>query len=242
VGLTADEIRDDPTWTILIPTLQRRESRFTVLRDELLRQTESYGGLVRVCALWNRGQRPLGELRQALVTYVLSDYVSFVDDDDEVPAYFVEEVVRALESWPDQVGWRMQCIRDGAMLKPTFHSIKYGSWWEDDAGYYRDVSHLNPVRHTLALQCDFRLGDPPEDVAWVSQMRRLVRTEQMVSDRVMYYYRSSSVDSTWQLGSVSPPTSEELAAEPPYVAHPHFFYHPRSYRPNNLGVSCPIES
>jgi hypothetical protein len=225
-------IEEDPTWTILVPTLQRRENRFAVLRDELLRQTEPYGGRVRVCALWNRGQRALGELRQALVTYVLSDYVSFVDDDDEVPAYFVEEVVRALESWPDQVGWRMQCIRDGAMLKPTFHSVKYGSWCEDDAGYYRDVSHLNPVRRDLAIKCDFREGSPPEDVAWVKQMRGLVRTEQMVPDRIMYYYRSSSADSTWQLGSVAPPTAEELESEPPYVAHRDFFYHPWSYGPN----------
>lgn len=218
-----------PTWTILVATLQRRENRFATLRDELLRQTDRHGGRVRVCALWNRGQHPLGELRQHLVTYVASDYVSFVDDDDEVPSYFVDEVVKALESRPDQVGWRMQCIRDGAMLKPTYHGLRYGSWWEDDAGYYRDVSHLNPVRRELALRCDFRKGEPPEDVAWVDQMRGLVKSEVSVPDKIMYYYRSSSADSTWQLGSVSPPTEAELASEPPFVGHINFFYHPWSY-------------
>lgn len=224
---------DEPTWTVLVATLQRRGDRFAVLRDELLRQTEPYGGRVRVCALWNRGQRPLSQVRQALVEYVTSDYVSFVDDDDEVPGYFVEKVVEQLESWPDQVGWRMQCVQDGVALKPTYHSLGYGCWYEDDAGYYRDVSHLNPVRLKLALQCDFRHGDPPEDVSWVSQMRRLVRTERCVpSSWIMYYYRASSADSTWRPGSVAPPTAEELAAEPPYVAHPNFFYHPLSYGPN----------
>lgn len=220
---------EKPTWTILVATLQQREERFATLRDEILRQTEPYDGRVRVCALWNRGQRRLSELRQFLVEYVVSDYVSFVDDDDEVPCYFVEEVVKALESWPDQVGWRMQCVWGLRELKPTFHSVRYGSWYEDETGYYRDVSHLNPIRHALALQCDFRLGDPPEDVAWVEQARRLVRTEQCVPyDKVMYRYLYSPEDSTWHPGSVPPPSEAQLASGPPYVAHRNFFYHPLS--------------
>jgi len=213
-----------PTWEILIASLQQRSERLRELLDVLLPQTEPYAGEVKVHVLLNRGERPLSHVRQELVHYACGYYTSFVDDDDAVPPYFVERVMTCLEERPDYVGWRMQCYVDGEPLKPTFHSLRYGGWFEDEHGYYRDVSHLNPTIATVVDRVDFRRGDPPEDVAWSTQVRALnaLKTECYVDD-VMYYYRSSPADSTWRGEGVRPNEGTPLV-----VDHPHFAYNPRS--------------
>lgn len=218
-------IESEPRWEILIATLGRRASHLRALLDQLLPQTVAYDGQVRVTALWNNGEWLLAEIRQALVEHATGRYVSFVDDDDEVPPYFVDEVWRALKSEPDQVGWQMQAYVDGVTLKPTYHSLRHGGWFEDDHGYYRDVSHLNPVRRDLALRCNFTRYEPPEDVSWVQQLREHVKTEAYV-DRVMYHYHASSSDSTWRPGSVNPSEANYVKL---VVDHPHFAWHPWSY-------------
>lgn len=212
-----------PSWTILIATIGRRIESLNQLLTCVLPQTESHRGSVRVLALWNNGEQRLADVRQALVDEATSDYVSFVDDDDELPDDHVQRVVCALATRPDYVGWAMQCYRDGVALKPTFHSLEYTGWFEDDVAYYRDVSHLNPVKRELALRCDFRRTEPPEDVAWATQLRPHVRSQEYIPD-VMYCYHSSSADSTWQPGSVRPEGFTRATVE-----HPNFAWHPWSF-------------
>lgn len=213
------------TWTICIATLGQRSDRFQRLLGVLLPQVDEQRGRVNVSALWNNGERPLGEVRQALVEDATGDYVSFIDDDDVVPHYFVPEIITALDQEPvvDYVGFQLQCYVDGTELKPTYHSLRYKQWWDDDSGYYRDVSHLNPVRRELALRVDFRVGEPPEDVSWVDQLRPYVKTERYV-DKVMYRYYSSAWDTTWRPGSVTSATRFTR----PMIVNSNFSYHPWS--------------
>jgi glycosyltransferase involved in cell wall biosynthesis len=210
----------EPTWTILVASLAQRHAFLSQLLRGLTPQlTDDF---TTVLVLVNRGERPLGAVRQDLVEHATSDYVSFVDDDDDLPPYHVQAVREALRERPDYVGWRMQTWVDGEMLKPTYHSLRYASWYDDDHGYYRDVSHLNPVRRDLALLGDFRRGDPPEDVSWASQLRGHLRREVYV-DRVMYHYRHRTGDSTWAGTGIS------AAHFPPLdVTHPRLSYHPAS--------------
>jgi hypothetical protein len=220
-----------PTWTILVATIGRRRQLFTRLVGELTRQARPHAGRVKIIALWNNGERPLGHVRQALIESATTDYVSFVDDDDQLPEYHVDEVLTALgDGDVDYVGWRMQCYIDGVKMKPTFHSLRYKNWYEDETGYYRDVSHLNPVRRSLALRCDFARTEPPEDVAWVNQLRPHVKTERYV-DRVMYHYFSSPGDSTWRPGSVQAKNFRRVE-----VSDVNFTYHPWSFTIDALGT------
>lgn len=212
-----------PKWTILVATLGQRGDRLQRLMEQLLPQVDKHDGAVTVSALWNNGERPLSHVRQALVDNAQSEYISFIDDDDMVPEDFVDTIVPLLDG-VDYVGWQMQTYVDGVALKPTFHSLRYDHWWDDSAGYYRDVSHLNPISTLLARQVDFRRTSPPEDVAWVDQIRPFVLTEHYVGDgKIMYYYQSSTGDSTWQPGSVTPGDYARVQFDSPF-----FSYHPES--------------
>lgn len=191
------------TWTILIATLAERRDLLRRLLDTLLPQTEPYDGAVQVLAWWNNGTPSIYEIRQDMLQSASADYVCWVDDDDLVPAYYVAEIMRALEQDPDYVGFHVECWSNGRFLATAYHSLRYGGWYGTPPALFRDVSHVNPVRTSLAKQAYFTRARPgePEDRAWVAQLRGLPRTEVLV-DKIMYHYlatdRSAAVTSTWQ--------------------------------------------
>lgn len=209
-------------WMILIATIGRRRDKLAKLLDHLTPQTEPYRGDVEVRAYWNNGERPLAEVRQALVEFAADDgaeYISFIDDDDTPSEVYVDMVMRALEHSPDYVGWRMQHYADGRPSKPTYHSLAYGRWYDDDEGYYRDISHLNPIRTELAMKADFRHTSPPEDVAWCDQLRGKLLSEVVIAPTVVMYHYYSTGDSTWMPGRVKHEGHERLD-----YRHPYFDY------------------
>lgn len=211
-----------PTWTILIATLAVRTDRFTRLLAMLLPQTDEYHGAVTVCAYRNNAERPLSHIRAALLDQAESAYVSFVDDDDLVAEDYVAAILPLLDG-VDQVGFRMQHYANGVPSKPTYHSLRYDGWWDDDRGYYRDVSHLNPIRTEIARRVDYRQCEPPEDVAWADHVRQFVTTEHYVGSCMYHYY--SSADSTWARPDVAVTTTPPSKVT---VDHPNFTYHPES--------------
>jgi hypothetical protein len=230
-------VTDGPTWTILIPTLGQRAALFERLMAVLLPQLEPHEGRVRVVAWWNNGEPSLASIRQAMVQETTSDYVSFVDDDDLVPEYFVDEVMTALSSWPDYVGWQTHYTSNGVDHGLVDHSLRHGGWAERKNPYalLRDITHINPMRTEVAKRGDFRKGarlGKPEDRPWVDQIRRtgLLQTEVYV-DKVMYEYLWRNDTSAWR----KPSRIDRRPSVRPVVDSPYFSWHPSS-----AGTTAPI--
>lgn len=214
----------DPTWTILIPTIARRADLFERLLGILLPQLDVHAGDVRVLAYLNHGDPPLGAVRDALVRQADTDYVSFVDDDDMVSSDYVEQVVAALRSRPDHVGFWLDLYRNGDFIEHVRHSIAGPRRWCRVGGVlHRDLTHIDPIRRDIALRGTFvpmRLGRP-EDRHWVRQVRPFVRTEQFV-DSTLYCYLYVPEASAWD-GRNALDVGERKPVE-----HPYFAWHPES--------------
>lgn len=130
----------------------------------------------------------LGENRDILLRLARSEYVAWVDDDDFVDPAYIETILPLLDG-VDYVGFDLQCYIDGTALPHlTHHSLQFGNWYEDETGYYRDISHVNPIRRELALLEPFE-GGHGEDKRWADRMRArgVLKTEHVIS-RVMYRY------------------------------------------------------
>lgn len=163
-----------------------------------MKQVRPYKGEIEVLAYWNNGEKPLAQIRQDLVDAAKGDYISFIDDDDTVPDYYCDEVMKAIRRKPDYVGWQMQAYHNREPLKPTYHSIKYDGWHEDEKGFYRDISHLNPIKRSIAKKVNFtHEEDYPEDAPWAKRVAPYVVTEAYI-DKTMYHYLHSTDDSTWR--------------------------------------------
>lgn len=176
---------------------------------------------MRVLAWWNNGDPPLPAIRQALVEATTTEYLSFVDDDDMVPDYFADEVVRALQQRPDKVSWQTQIYLCGRPKQVAYHGLKYGRWYAGRNGLYRDVTHITPIRSQIAKLADFRRikGSQPEDQAWVQQIRGHLRTEAVI-DKVMYHYLYNPRQSTRRGRRIEASSSEPYQPDSPF-----FDYH-----------------
>lgn len=210
-----------PKLSILIATVGERDERFQRLIGILAPQVQTYKGDVEVLVYWNNFEKSMGEIRQALVEEAKGEYVCFIDDDDSVPMYYGEKILKAIEKKPDYIGWKMQLWHNGEKMKPTFHSIKYTKWYDDEHGYYRNISHLNPIRKDVALKVGFENSKVAEDQPWATKIAPLVDTEEYIDD-VMYYYYHNSNDSIWRADKV--PDSDYIR---PFLGQ-YFRYHPDS--------------
>lgn len=220
-----------PTWAILVPTLGERRALFLRLMNGLLSQLDHWGGRVTVRAWFNNGTPPLPTIRQYMVRDAGSDYISFVDDDDLVAPFYVDEVMSALGQEPDYVGFQVQCYSDGKPTAIAHHSLKHGDWINLPDRYLRDISHINPMRTKIAQTADFRQARPgaAEDRAWVSQLRRggLLKSEVTVN-KILYHYlystsRKAGQGSRWR----HPERSIHRTGHRPEVHHPHFTWSDR---------------
>ncbi len=180
-------------WDILIATIPHRHEKLCGLLAELDRQWQpGVGALVYRDNL----EHIVGAKRQALLESSRADYVSFVDDDDEVAPDYVARIVAAiLRSSPDYVGFTVKLTCDGELVQPALHSLKCGGWFWDQYVLLRDFSHLNPIRRQLALLARFD-GEVGEDRRWADVMRarNRVRTEEWLGVEWAYHYRMLSAD------------------------------------------------
>lgn len=208
----------NPKLSILIATIGRRKDSFIKLMASLMPQTE--GKEVEVIAYWNNGEESIGHIRQALLEEAKGDYVCFVDDDDEVPDYYCDAILEHLGE--DYVGFQVELFEKNKKMLPVFHSIKYGVWHQDDKGYYRGITHLNPIRRELALQGEFGKQGLGEDETWARTMMSLVKTEKYIHE-IMYYYRHDADETTF--GGAYQPWAKYKR---PVYGHTNFRWHPKS--------------
>jgi glycosyl transferase family 2 len=206
-----------PTWSILVPTLGERRPLFERLMAGLLPQLDPFGGQVRVVGWHNDGSPSLPKIRQTMVATAPTEYVSFVDDDDLVSPDYVAEVVAALGTRPDYVGFQVQCYSDGAPTAVAYHSLEFSRWRNLPGRYERDISHVNPIKTRLARRADFTQGGPrrAEDRIWADQLRRsrLLRT-QVVVPRILYHYLYAPGGSRWQVPQTIQPGERSATIHP----------------------------
>lgn len=184
----------NPKWELLILTQPGREEFLARVCAVLRPQLEEFPD-VKLTVRVHDPVLDLGQNRQAMRDESVGAYSNFIDDDDLVPANYVASIYPLLDG-VDYIGFALQMYSDGDKQKPTYHSLRYKEWNADQDGYYRDISHLNPIRRELALAVTMS-GGFGEDARWSDGLRRLgiVKTEHYVQDVMYFYYwRSSKTD------------------------------------------------
>lgn len=216
-----------PTWSILVPTLGERRPLFERLMGQLLPQAAQHGARVQVVGRFNNGTPSLPKIRQAMIRAASTEYVSFVDDDDVVSPDYVGRILEALNQKPDYVGFQVQCYSNGRPIAVAYHSLEFRRWRNMPGRFERDISHINPIRTTLARKGDFsttRTGGA-EDRAWAEQLRRgKVLKTQVVIDRILYHYLQVTPEhatgSRWKDPKLIRPGARSV------IDHPNFTWSP----------------
>jgi len=210
-----------PVWTVLIATLGRRRHQLGSLLEGLLPQVEAVGGQVTVEALWNNGERSCGLVRQDLLDHAASEYVCFVDDDDDVADDYVAKILPLLDG-VDYVGFDVDLDVPGqpGIHRRASHSLRHAEW--DNGTLLRHVTHLNPVKRELARKVPFPDISYQEDYAWANAMREHLDTEHYLAE-VMYFYMPAG-----EIGAGSVPDRDRTPRYRLPVDSPYFSWNPAS--------------
>lgn len=172
--------------TIAIATVPQRAKKLKELMAVLLPQVDKYDGQIEVLIYFNNYERSLGYIRQGLLDEAKGEYICHIDDDDLVPDDYCDTILPLLDG-VDYIGFQVDFYDGGKKMNPVYHSLQYSRWYQDDKGYYRGITHLNPVRTELARQSSFPVEYTiGEDEAWANGVK--AHTEHVI-DRPMYIYR-----------------------------------------------------
>lgn len=178
-----------PRWQILIATIPHRHLKLADLLQVLDAQMLPD---VRVLVYRDNLEASYAGKLQALMDAATATYVSVLSDDDSVSPDFLPRVHTAMESDPDQIGFRVRYTEAGVRQQPVIHSLACGGWLDTPAELRRDIMYFNPMRRELAQLARFRgFGC---DAEWADDLRALgcVKTEVLIDDEVFYYQRDSA--------------------------------------------------
>jgi len=170
--------------SILIAHLNEREYYFKRILSLLEYQLTSD---VEIVVESDDGEMSTGEKQQKLLEKAKGDYVCYVDEDDIIPAYYVSEILKAIESEPDCVAINGVVTLDEKDPHPFYHSITVDEWHTNDQGHFRYPNHINPVKRELALQAGFENLRQAADHGFSNRLKPLLKIETII-EKCMYYY------------------------------------------------------
>jgi hypothetical protein len=135
-----------------------------------------------------------GAKRDFLLRRCMGDYVVSVDDDDVVPEYYIDEILKAIETNPD-------CVPiDGYYTKDGGHPIRWRMSKDNpnvtirENGFevfLRSVNHIGVVRTSIAQMVGFQNISNGEDKAFSEGIMPHLKTEVKIPKH-MYHYRFTS--------------------------------------------------
>jgi len=189
------------TLAILICTLPERFQKLKRLRNILDPQVDRHKDQVFI-QLNDAGEKvPTGTKRNWLIEQTQSDYFCFVDDDDVVASFYVDEIVKAMGENPDVItfnGW----ITNHGIDRKDF-TIRLGSRYYDNPNHqffhHRWPNHLAVMKRELVRHVKFPDIWEQEDFQWSQKIaeRGLLKTEYHIP-QLLYWYDCNPKNARYQ--------------------------------------------
>lgn len=158
------------------------------LQSVLLPQVEKHKDRVNIQYKDTGPSMTIGEKRNALMIMAYGQYFSFIDDDDLVPSYYVEEMLKAIDNSPDVVTFNGHMLTDGKSRVDFI--IKLGEKYEERGGkYYRWPNILCAFKKELVIDIKFPHVKNMEDFIWSEKiMKRGLLKSEVHIEKEMYQY------------------------------------------------------
>ena len=184
-----------PVISILICSLESRKHLYDVLIDELLRQRAS-NPEVEILASIDNKQHTTGWKRNDLLHSATGKYIIFIDDDDWIEPYYIEELLKAAESDADCFAINGWITTNGKNKMQWFLSKDNPNETKFKNGvpyYLRTTNHITGVKRELALKAGFPDKSNAEDRAYMLKLNPFLKTEYKI-EKPLYHYRFSTLN------------------------------------------------
>lgn len=172
--------------SVLIPSTFCRQE----MTDKLVSFLFSLKGSeeAEIVTRFDNKEMSIGAKRQMMLEEAKGEYVVFIDSDDWVSDDYFTEILSALESKPDCVGFNIKCC--GTKFKKGIASNRFNDWRTLYSVYERTPYQKTPIKREIALEIgyiDKRFG---EDYVFSKRLKQsgLIKSEVFI-DKELYIYR-----------------------------------------------------
>lgn len=187
-GVPQAEGLDGILLTIAVCTMPSRMKSFTKVAEELFKQAE--GKPVEVFCFMDNKKSNLSEKRNLVIAGAKGKFISFVDDDDEVEADYVDSILAEITKTPDADCVVFDVLVHGYTEQPKLckYDIAF-SHGEDQNAYYRKPNHVMAYRTEISRRHQYRkdLSAISEDTEWAERAWKDIRKQVRVG-KVLYHY------------------------------------------------------
>lgn len=172
--------------SVLIPTVEGRESFYDALFAELYRQSDDS---IEIITLKDNKQITIGEKRNRLYEMAMGEYSVQIDDDDMIAPDYIDRVLRATELCPDSIGYNESVVWNGVYAGISNISLRNKRWEENKYGYrfIRTPFFKVPIKTDIAKSIKFKDIRWAEDHDWSVRVYGSLTTEVFIPE-TMYYY------------------------------------------------------
>lgn len=184
--------------SVLICSLDSRRQFLLSLEQHLKNQIGGRWEQVEIITYVDDKLRTTGFKRQWLLEQSHGDYIVFIDDDDWVYDYYIDEMLNACASDSDCFAINGIMTTDGQHETKWLISKDYKNEDKregDKTVYYRRTNHITGVRRSIALAAGFPDKSNAEDKHYSDRLQ--LRTEFKI-ERPMYHYKFSTQNKTYK--------------------------------------------
>ena len=185
--------------SILICSLESRKSQLDELMFGLQKQVFDKE-IVETIVIVDNKQMTTGEKRNKLLDLAKGKYIVFIDDDDSVPEYYIEEMLKACAfdvdciaingtittNGKDEIKWRLSKNNENITVVENGKSV-----------YLRKTNHITSVKKEHALKARFPHKSNAEDKGYSDSINKYLHTE-FVIEKPMYHYRFSTFNKEYK--------------------------------------------
>ena len=180
-----------PVLSLLICTVPSRNGPMVSLYQKLDAQVR--GRPVEILTLLDNKTRTIGAKRNALLAISRGEYVTYVDDDDDVMESYVDTLLAAIAEGPvDVITFPIRVTLDGSQEGV----VRSSAFYENEEYKPGQVTRRKPMYNSCwrrELIQDVRFGDMQygEDAVFGQAAAPLVKTECIIEGAPIYWYRWS---------------------------------------------------
>ena len=173
--------------SILICSVNNRISTFLPkVLNKLTHQANLFQD-VEVITLMDNKKIMLGEKRNMLIKIAAGDYITFVDDDDDVSDDYVKTLLEGIKTNCDVITFTVNVSLNGGEYKSCFYSKNFLKDYNTVDAYYRLPNHLMCIKKELCLDIPYKPILRGEDSAFSKDLFPKITSEHIIND-VLYYY------------------------------------------------------
>lgn len=191
-----------PTWDILIPTIENRFEKFKELCNELNRQIKenNLSEYIDILEFSDKiGENVIGAKRNYLLESSNAEYVCFIDDDDIISETYIKDIYNCLLENVDCVTFNGEYYVNG-LLANKFNIRVDNSYIEKDGILLRPINHLCPIKRSIALKAKYPDTTSMEDFTYTMRLKQLnINFKESFIDKALYKYMYLSEKDTTQI-------------------------------------------